>query len=635
MRIAMTSRASRSFALLAALCLISRAAAAGVELAPVFSDNAVLQRGVPLPVWGRAEPNAKVEVTLGDDTHSTTADADGRWRVSLKARDASKEPLVLRAAAGGAEAVARNVLVGDVWLCAGQSNMQMGLREADGGPAEVRVAANRPRLRLLTVPKGAADKPRASFDAKWKECSPESAAGFSAVGYFFGAELQATPALADVPLGLIDCSFGGTAAEAWTSAEALEGFRAEDLLPSMFGIKPAHLYNGMVAPLTSFPIRGVLWYQGESNAARPALYARLLSAMIADWRKRWDQPDLPFLIVQLPPFTDPRFAWVREAQAETSRTEPKVGLAVTIDTTDGFDPHPKQKRPVGVRLALLARRLAYGEKLVAEGPVFKSAKPDGGTVRVSFDTGGDGLAAGAGGAVKGFAVAGDDGAYRFAEASIEGDDVVVRSDAVPHPKTARYGWAGIPEATLTDRSGLPAAPFRTDALPMDAFEVQRLPAGRRVSTPNYEVEVNGDGKVTSLVVGGKQFLSNAPGAAGGTSVPGFLGPRQLQDVRALGPQLLSCGDSDVTLLLSFAERASTWELSNRGKGDVRFRVATAAKVEASGPDGGGRVTLSRGKASVTVAGVDSVADGEDGKVLEVVVKPGATKTISLDLAGKR
>ena len=316
--------------------------------------------------------------------------------------------------------------------------------------------------------------------------------------------------------------------EAWVPKEALAGFAPADLRVSLFGAGPSGLYNAMIAPLGQAPIKGVVWYQGESNADRPGTYPKLLAALIAAWRDRFETPDLPFVVIQLPDWAAGSgglsWAWLREAQAEAVRAIPHTSLAVGINTTDGFDLHPRQKAEVGRRAALLALRDAYGRPIIASGPVFRQARVEGGSLRVTFDTAGDGLASRGGGPVRGFAIAGADGQYLYADAAIEGDAVVLRSEEVPAPKTVRYAWAGVPDATLANRSGLPAAPFRTDGFPPPDADVQRQPVARHVRMKAYEVTIAGTGSVTSLGVGGKQFLSNALGGAGGTSVPGWLGP---------------------------------------------------------------------------------------------------------------
>ncbi|MDB5296256.1 MAG: Sialate O-acetylesterase, partial [Phycisphaerales bacterium] len=582
--------------------------AAGVTLASPFADHMVLQRDRVVRVWGEGEPGTAVDVSVGPRAVTGRVGADGRWQVELPPLPAGG-PHRLTTTSGGKTVVVDDVLCGDVWLCAGQSNMQMPLKECDDAEAVAARAGRYPTLRLCTVGKGWSATPQASAKIRWQAASPAAARDFSAVGYYFATELLADPALAGVPLAVVDASVGGTACEGWIPADALARLDPKDLSDSMFGIKPGMLYNAMIAPLGRAPIRGVVWYQGEANADRPAAYPGLLATLVGAWRERFDAPDLPFVVVQLPDFAQAgsglHWPCIREAQAKAVAATPRASLVVGINTNDGFDLHPKRKHEVGRRAALAARRDVYAQDTIARGPVFKRAAVDGAAVRVTFDTGGDGLAAAGG--IRGFAVAGPDGLYRYAAAEIDGDSVVLRSDRVPSPRTVRYAWAGVPDATLTNRSGLPAAPFRTDDLPAPDVEVQRRPAARRVATPGYEVTVAGDGQVTSFCVRGKQFLSNAPGAAGGTSIPAMFGARVLSDVRELGPDLLSCGDGQVTLLMAFGPDATDWTLTNRGKDVAAFRIALSPLVAVSGGTGGQPITLARGKSELRVSGAEAVA----------------------------
>jgi hypothetical protein len=467
---------------------------------------------------------------------------------------------------------------------------------------------------------------------KWRVPTPETAREFSAVAYYFATELLSGPGSVNVPIGVIDDSFGGTTCEAWLPNGALARFDAGDLRDSMFGIKPGMIYNAMIAPLGRTPVKGVVWYQGESNAGHPQTYPKLLSSLIAEWRKQFDDADLPFLVVQLPDYAPAsdglHWQWIREAQATTVAATPHAALAVGINTTDGFNLHPKQKHEIGRRLALLALHDVYQQDVAAHGPVFKSAKPVGPSLRVEFDTAGDGLAARTPGAIRGFAVAGDDGVYRFADATIDGDNIMLQSELVPSPKTVRYAWAGIPESTLANKSGLPAAPFRTDTLDPPDVEIQKEPVVRHVSTTAYELTVSGDGQITSLGVHGKQFLSNALGAAGGTSIPVLFGARSLSTIEEIGPDVISCSDGQVTLLLECRPQDMSWTLTNRGKDPVSFRIALSLQVAATDtrieP-----VELKRGNAVLLVSGIDSVSKSDDGKVLEAVVKAGAEKRLTL------
>jgi hypothetical protein len=403
----------------------------------------------------------------------------------------------------------------------------------------------------------------------------------------------------------------------------------------MFGIAPGQLYNGMIAPLAPFTLTGVLWYQGESNASKPELYPRILSSMIADWRTRFDSPALPFFLVQLPSFTDTHFLWIREAESQVARDVPNVAVAVTIDTNDGYDLHPRQKREIGRRLSLLARQKVYKESLVASGPVFKSAAADGANIRVTFDTSGHGLASATPDAIKGFALAADDGAYRYADATIDGDAIVVHCDAIADPKTVRYAWAGIPQATLTNKSGLPAAPFRTDDQPREITEVQKQPISHKVATPTYQAEIDGDGKITSLVVANKQFLSNSPGAAGGTSIPALFGPRSLPNIRELGPNILSCSDNEITLQLTFNSTDMVWQITNHSKSEIQFHLALADKVTFNDNKNPNQpLTLKRQNTSLTSTGFDSAKSTNDGPILTTTIKPNTTKDLHFNFPGK-
>ena len=642
----------------------------------LFTDHMVLQRDVLAPVWGHAEPGRRVKVEMAGKSAGATAGPDGKWAVKLGPFAAggphtltvsASEPVKVKGdlinqlrneaahLADGPETVTlKGVLVGDVWICSGQSNMEWAVANSNDAEAEIK-AADHPRIRLYTVPKRVASEPKEDVSGRWEPCSPETVGGFSAVGYFFGRDLQKE---LDVPIGLINSSWGGTVAEAWTSGEALatmddfrpavaelkeqaaeagkgpvafekrmadwwrkndpgtseapgwadpkldaaswkamelpqhweqagladfDGlvwFRKEFDLPEslagkpltlhlgpiddrdttfvngvevghadqwlagrdykvpaglakagrnvvavrvldtggeggIFG-KPADLrldppdeagvasislagpwqyrvaaplaklatppsppgenpntvtvlFNGMIAPLAPFAIEGAIWYQGESNSGRPEQYRRLLPTMIGDWRARFGVGEFPFFIVSLANLrqrhaepAESQWAELREAQWLTSRAVPKAGVAMAIDIGEANDIHPRNKQEVGRRLALNALALAHGKDVEYSGPTFRAAEPKGDALRLSFDHAG-GLAVKGGGALKGFAVAGEDGRFAWAEATLDGDAVVVSSPKVPHPVAARYAWADNPECNLTNKAGLPAVPFRTDA----------------------------------------------------------------------------------------------------------------------------------------------------------------------------
>lgn len=487
----------------AILTATSPALRAEVKLNSLFSDGVVLQRGVAVPVWGTAKDGEKVTVTFQDQTVVTTA-RNGRWLVRLNRLKAGG-PFTL-SVTGDNMVVINNVLVGEVWLCSGQSNMAFELSRA-ANAEEAIAAATDPELRLFTVPRSAVDTPQTDAPGTWQESTPETARSFSAVGYFFGRDLHRA---LRVPVGLIDSSVGGTPAEAWTSRAALE--REPELKPLLdryaetiktydpvaaaarhqqavarhkqavakaraegkkapaaprapgdprtAARRPSCLYNGMIAPLQPFAIAGAIWYQGEANAGRAVEYRTLFPAMIRNWREAWGQGNFPFLFVQIAPYRG-MTPEIREAQLWSWQTVPRTAMAVITDVGDETDIHPTRKEPVGSRLALAARAIAYGEKLEYSGPVYRSMKIKSGKAILSFKHTGSGLVA-KDGALKGFTIAGTDGNFTPATARIEGNKVIVESAWVPVPRAVRYGWAATPDVNLFNQEGLPATPFRTD-----------------------------------------------------------------------------------------------------------------------------------------------------------------------------
>jgi sialate O-acetylesterase len=604
---------------------------AEVRFSKLFGNDMVVQRGLPIRVWGDCTPNANVQVSLGTQRATAQAAADGTWQVTLEPI-AQGGPYTLTATADGATKTLTNILCGDVWLCSGQSNMQLPVKEVD--PVEQKAAlVERPTLRLCSVAKTPSPKPLSSADIQWRVCTPDSARDFSAVACFFASELLKDPALVKVPIGLVDSSFGGTTCEGWIPQPALANFAAKDLHDSMFSIKPANLYNGMIGPLGPIALKGVIWYQGESNSAHPETYPALLATMISEWRKQFGEPALPFFVVQLPEYANLwegfYWPWIREMQARAVQSISNSALVVSLRTTDGFNLHPKEKLEIGRRTALLARQLAYHEHILARGPVFKDATVQGSTIRVNFDTAGDGLAAASGDGVRGFAVAGADGEYHFADARIDGESVIVGTEQVPHPQTVRYAWAAMPQATLINKSGLAAAPFRTDTLPCSNVELQKQQVTRRVATSAYELVINANGMPTSLLFHGAQFLSNEPGASGGGSIPGFWGPRELIAIREIGPRLLSCSDDEVTLHMAFDEESMRWTITNRSKDPISFQLALSPHVKSPDSVTDAKATLTRGNATLNVEGFDSITNSPTGALLISNIKPGAARSISL------
>lgn len=488
---------------------LASVAQADVKLPGIISENMVLQQQAPIHLWGWADVGEAVTVTLQGQTATATTQG-GKWSVTLPPQVAGG-PYHLTIA-GKNRIEFNNILVGEVWVCAGQSNMELNLRASLDGDKHVAAATNA-RIRLLTVKRTVADKPLDNTVARWQECSPQTVGGFSAVGYFFGRDLEKAR---DVPVGLIETDRGGTTIEAWTRVSALSADPAlqpaldayatekaqydKDLAvyqvtvptaPSVDNTtktkpprrpwQPGELYNAMLAPLLPLRIRGVVWYQGESNGGSADLYRGLLPTLIRNWRADWNEGDFPFLLVQLPAFHDPepaptligRWPRVREAQLLATKTLPNVGLVVTTDVGERHNIHPKHKEPVGARLALLARHMVYGENIVGSGPVYRSMQVNGNQVTLRFDEVGSGLAAHpldtAGnqvpvGKLVGFAVAGADGQFAWADAHITGqDEIVVSSPTVQVPVAVRFGWAEYPVVNLWNKEGLPASPFRTDA----------------------------------------------------------------------------------------------------------------------------------------------------------------------------
>jgi sialate O-acetylesterase len=474
---------------------------AELKLHALFGDHMVLQQGIAAPVWGTAAPGEEIAVAIADQKKTAKAGADGRWIVKLDPLKAGG-PLELTVS-GKTTVTLKDVLVGEVWIASGQSNMQWSVKASANPDAEI-AAASHPKLRLFYVPRVPAAEPARDVNAKWELCTPETVGNFSAVAYFFGRELQKS---VDVPIGLIHTSWGGTAAELWTSRRVLgshEGLK--DVLPAYDKRKASHeaavekfkadaekakaegkpapkapnnymdascLYNGMIAPLIPYGIKGAIWYQGESNAGNAKGYQTLFPAMIRNWRDDWGQGEFPFLFVQLANYmarkTEPgesNWAELREAQTKTLAL-PKTGMAVIIDIGDAKDIHPKNKQDVGKRLALWAQAQVYGKDVVYSGPLFDACKVEGDKARISFKHAGSGLEA-KGEKLAGFAVAGEDRKFVWADAKIEGKEVVVSSPQVAKPAAVRYAWADNPECTLYNKEGLPASPFRTDDWPKAA-----------------------------------------------------------------------------------------------------------------------------------------------------------------------
>ena len=467
----------------------------------------VLQRDQPIHLWGWAEAGEPVSAELNGRNQSTLANALGHWNLYLPEQQAGGPYKLTVKGANTLEL--DDVMVGDVWFASGQSNMEMPLRGFPGsavvkdGAREIRNSANA-RLRLFRTPTRSSIYPMRDFDAEWTTCTSETAAAFSAVAYFFGRAITADQ---NVTVGLIDSTWGGTPVEAWISMDGLGSDAAlmpafaewgkmadmeEDAArvaaaekhedeaakktgkpapvhqwhPRLESWEPAGLFNGMVAPAVEFRIKGVIWYQGESNSrlARANMYEREFPALIQDWRTQWREGDFPFLFVQIANYkasATESYQTVREAQRRSLRVA-NTAMAVTIDIGDRENVHPANKQEVGARLAFAARALAYHEKVDYEGPMFRETSSDGSSIRVLFDHA-QGLMA-KDGAPGGFEVAGDDHHFSPAIAHIDGECIVLKSAAVNSPRYVRYGWANAPVLNLFNDKGLPASPFTSEEL---------------------------------------------------------------------------------------------------------------------------------------------------------------------------
>lgn len=492
--------------------MISGAAAASPEItvASVFGDHMVLQRDKPIRIWGRAAAGESVSVELGERQASVAADERGQWKVALEAMPAGgPHKLVVQGESG--KVTLGDILIGELWLCSGQSNMEWPLFASNNGAAES-AAANHPAIRLFTVEKAAAGEPQDLCNGQWAPCTPETAWRFSGVAYFFGRMIHQE---LEVPIGLIHSSWGGTPAQSWTSRPALESepmfalnlagwdqlvegypeakraydtqvtaceearLAGEPVPPQPTEpIAPDHpwrcsaLYNAMIAPLTPLSIAGVIWYQGESNVDKASQYSTLFPLMIRNWRSAFEQGDFPFLFVQLvnhlPRYDAPQdySAWaeLREAQLKTLGL-PNTAMAVAIDLGEANDIHPQNKQDVGERLALAALAKIYGRAVAGSGPILVSSEIVAGEIRLQFKHTDGGLVARGGNELVGFVVAGVDKHFVWADARIEGSTVIIRCDEVPEPIAVRYAWADNPACNLYNGAGLPASPFRTDDWP--------------------------------------------------------------------------------------------------------------------------------------------------------------------------
>lgn len=490
------------FLIAAIFCGAIAANAEPLRLPKFFSDNMVLQQNTSVPIWGWGEEGTTVTVNFRGQT-ATAKVVGGKWTVRLGSFSAGG-PDVLSVVDNGKVIRIKNVFVGEVWLASGQSNMEFPLNKSFAADIDIVKSAN-PKIHLLHVPHAQLDSPADDINATWTECNPETVPTFSAVAYYFARDLQKA---LGVPVGIIESSVGGTPIEAWMGHDYLESIPryheevfaewavAQDQYERALAAynqekaeakkdgtefkkkaprqpwKPSELYNGMIAPLAGYAMKGALWYQGESNAGSEEdawVYHSLLLDLIRDWRKVWNEGNFPVMLVQLAPFmeiqtrpSESSWASVREAELQATQKLPDVGLAVITDVGDEHNIHPTRKGPVGGRLALAALGIAYHKPIEYSGPVVKRVKVEDDQIVLTFSHVDGGLVA-EGPELEGFAICGADGKFVWAQAEIKGkDQILVHSVEVPHPKAVRFGWANYPVVNLYNKIGLPASPFRTD-----------------------------------------------------------------------------------------------------------------------------------------------------------------------------
>jgi sialate O-acetylesterase len=509
--------------------LMASTSFAAVQPNALFTDGAVFQRGQAIPVWGKARDGESITVSLQDQKLQTKA-VNGKWRVDLKPMKEGG-PYTM-SITGDNTVTINNLLIGEVWICSGQSNMEWPFSRSHNQKEEA-PKADYPNIRMFTVKKSVAAKPKDNVIGSWDVCTPKSVMNFSGVGYFFARDIHLK---LGVPVGMIHTSWGGTPAQAWTSAEGLAGdpelkeytdavqrklsgydaaaatyktmmteyqalqntwnetignpYQAElkawnvavaeakktgnpepskPILskaqpkppgnPEGGPHDPTSLYNAMIAPIIPYAIKGSIWYQGESNATKSRQYRTLFPKMVADWRARWKQGDFPFLYVQIAPYHG-QPPEIREAQFLSLKKIENSAMAVTTDVGNAKDIHPNQKEPVGQRLALAARAMAYSEKIEYSGPLYEKMTRENDQIVLHFQHASKLVAKD--GALKGFLIAGKDKTFVPAKAEIKGNNVIVSAPGITEPQAVRYGWNNVPDVNLFNQEGLPASPFRTD-----------------------------------------------------------------------------------------------------------------------------------------------------------------------------
>lgn len=471
----------RNYIIAIVLLLTSFQINAKIKLPALFSDNMILQQKSNAPMWGWAEKNANITIKTSWNAkiYKLKADNSGKWKTELQTPSFGG-PFTIEVAEGNEKIVVKNVLIGEVWLCSGQSNMEMPLKGFPGQPVrngnEIIVKSTNKNIRLITVPRATVLEPKDDFEGKWEVASPKTTANFSATAWYFGSFLQE---VLQVPVGLIHVSYGGSSMEAWMNQEMLKDFasakiptKKEDLAKDPNRV-PTTLFNGMLSPVIGYGIKGCIWYQGESNYERASEYTALMKKMVNSWRGLWNQGDFPFYYAQIAPFNYAQFhpkdnlekynsAYLREAQLKATKEIPNTGMAVLMDVGEENNIHPMDKEKGGNRLAFQALAKTYGmEGFEFESPKYKALEIKDNSVTVAFDDAPNGITS-YGKEVTGFEIAGDDKVFYSAKAEVRRKSVVLTSDKVAKPVAVRYLFKDFTKAELFSTGGLPISSFRTD-----------------------------------------------------------------------------------------------------------------------------------------------------------------------------
>ena len=469
----------------------------GLQLPEIYSDNMVLQHGQPLPLHGIANAGTKITVTIGKQQLNTTADSNGKWQVTL-APLAAKETYTLQITAGKEKRIFKNVVAGEVWLCSGQSNMEFEMFQASTGERDIPQAEN-PNIRLFDMEaRWRTDNANAwelsALDsinvlqyykpAQWEVCTPKTVRAFSAVAYYFGRTLQKD---LDMPIGLICNAVGGSPTESWVDRRTLEyefprilnNWRENDFIMDWVRqrageniakatdklqrhpYEPAYLFEAGILPLAKYPIKGVIWYQGESNAHNKDAHSKLFPLLVKSWRTEFNNSQLPFYYVQLSSINRPSWGWFRESQRRLMKVVPHNGMAVSYDYGHSTDVHPKNKQPIGERLAQWALADTYGRKVLPSGPLFRSATFNGKVATVVFDYA-RGMHPSDGKTLRGFELSNGNGIFYPATAEVLGEEVKVTSEEVSTPKAVRYGFSPVTDGNLVNEANLPASTFTSE-----------------------------------------------------------------------------------------------------------------------------------------------------------------------------